>query len=726
MSGGDRVASIWAPYTWWKSSESQDPVDTESKARQDLLHAADDVLGKADSCKAAARVVEKKTLAYQSEYIIAKAKDLVKATDEVHHKAKSVKDDVSSLNFWLSQWSSGKIIMAENDAKRVPSKCSGWFTSIEPNDDEDKGKKSTWSSWLLWLIFQSKTLKEPETAQLEVQGKSKQEGIEKEIDVQVDKNILPDKNALSMEELLKHIQPISWYEGLWSSLEFLKNKALRPELEEIIACPHHQPSKADKVDMLPYVLPGFHACIGLMRGVFRPITDLLYQEIPDASPLTAHSPPVPIHTLGGTKVFHVNKTEKASQELNIFCYHGIGSRSPQYIFTTISARVEMINASKLYDIYYGPDEAAVYQDYQEAKSGWLLSLLRFPVRSTLFKPGLLYVDNFQKTCIGIETKDAYLLSLVKQIIDPWRVILLGAGMVMFLKAGQLSESNAVYYGTGVCFGIMTSLLLLSLICSRVVPRKPVAVGLLLGGWSLSVYIFRIFFDNFYHLVTQYRNWLLGYAIITGVLTFGFLYRFQPLSSLIGVFYSSQMQEFSFLVVVGLLIFYNFPTRWINYIRALWNSTFPVRPRLLTQQEYIDQGVRETKKGLDELRNYCKSPTSTPWKQVQRLSNPKRCPCLSVSPRFRCRSSRFAEFVEGGSDISDDELLDYNHSDVSLPSDTLASGGEDDELTDIDDDDDMAERLVADEREERSNHHAKFTGRHRPPLRTLSPPIFSPS
>jgi len=49
--------------------------------------------------------------------------------------------------------------------------------------------------------------------------------------------------------------------------------------------------------------------------------------------------------------------------------------------------------------------------------------------------------------------------------------------------------------------------------------------------------------------------------------------------------------------------------------------FPPKQVLLTEEEYILQGVKETAKGLDELKAYCSSPECDSWKLVKRLKNP---------------------------------------------------------------------------------------------------------
>lgn len=51
--------------------------------------------------------------------------------------------------------------------------------------------------------------------------------------------------------------------------------------------------------------------------------------------------------------------------------------------------------------------------------------------------------------------------------------------------------------------------------------------------------------------------------------------------------------------------------------------FPPKVRLLSNDEYYQQGVRETSKALAELREYCSSPKCNQWKTVLTLKNAKR-------------------------------------------------------------------------------------------------------
>nr|CAD7264878.1 unnamed protein product [Timema shepardi] len=51
--------------------------------------------------------------------------------------------------------------------------------------------------------------------------------------------------------------------------------------------------------------------------------------------------------------------------------------------------------------------------------------------------------------------------------------------------------------------------------------------------------------------------------------------------------------------------------------------FPPKVKLLTEEEYLQQGVEETKKALDELKGYCSSPDCNTWKTIRKIKHPDR-------------------------------------------------------------------------------------------------------
>lgn len=44
---------------------------------------------------------------------------------------------------------------------------------------------------------------------------------------------------------------------------------------------------------------------------------------------------------------------------------------------------------------------------------------------------------------------------------------------------------------------------------------------------------------------------------------------------------------------------------------------------MSNEEFYEQGVRETTKALDDLKRFCSSPESRPWKMMSKLKDPQR-------------------------------------------------------------------------------------------------------
>lgn len=53
------------------------------------------------------------------------------------------------------------------------------------------------------------------------------------------------------------------------------------------------------------------------------------------------------------------------------------------------------------------------------------------------------------------------------------------------------------------------------------------------------------------------------------------------------------------------------------------NAFPEKRKLLSENQYRQEGIRETAKALKELQNYCSSPECNTWKTVLKLKDPTK-------------------------------------------------------------------------------------------------------
>ncbi|XP_039287899.1 nuclear envelope integral membrane protein 1a-like [Nilaparvata lugens] len=190
-------------------------------------------------------------------------------------------------------------------------------------------------------------------------------------------------------------------------------------------------------------------------------------------------------------------------------------------------------------------------------------------------------------------------------------------------------------------------------------QRPLMYGFFLGGSAITFYAFQLMMDNVRTISMLYKEYVIGYFFTTSLISFIVCYRFGPVSdprsinlikwclqgaALVSIFMCSYFQEAVLGVDLLLLVTYNIPKSWFISIITLMKRFRPTPKRkLLSEDEYHEQGARETARALDELRGYCSSPDCDQWRVMTRLKNP----------------IRFAKFVQGSSHLDDDEVLAYD-------------------------------------------------------------------
>ncbi|KAF6120611.1 nuclear envelope integral membrane protein 1 [Phyllostomus discolor] len=226
------------------------------------------------------------------------------------------------------------------------------------------------------------------------------------------------------------------------------------------------------------------------------------------------------------------------------------------------------------------------------------------------------------------------------------------------KLKELEQSQIFYYSTGMSVGIVASLLIIIFVLSKFIPKKSPIYIILVGGWSFSLYLIQLVFKNLQEIWRCYWQYLLSYVVTVGFMSFAVCYKYGPLENersinlltwtlqLIGLcfmYLGIQIPHIALAIVIIALCTKNveYPLRWL-YItyRKMYKATEKIAPpRLLTEEEYRIQGEVETRKALEELREYCNSPDCSAWKTISRIQSPKR----------------FADFVEGSFHLTPNEV-----------------------------------------------------------------------
>ncbi|XP_008063427.1 nuclear envelope integral membrane protein 1 isoform X1 [Carlito syrichta] len=346
-----------------------------------------------------------------------------------------------------------------------------------------------------------------------------------------------------------------------------------------------------------------------------------------------------------SRVCHMTTSEQ-------FCYTNVLPPKWHDVWTRIQIRV---NSSKLVRVIQVENEAKLKELEQFSIWNFFSSFLKEKLNDTYVNVGLYST----KTCLKVEIiEDTKYSVIVIRRFDPRLFFIFLLGLMLFFCGDLLSRSQIFYYSTGMSVGIVASLLIIIFILSKFMPKKSPIYVILVGGWSFSLYLIQLVFKNLQEIWRCYWQYLLSYVLTVGFMSFAVCYKYGPLENersinlltwtlqLMGLcfMYSGiQIPHIALGVIVIALCTKNleYPIQWlyITYRKMCKATEKPVPPRLLTEEEYRIQGEVETRKALEELREFCNSPDCSAWKTVSRIQSPKR----------------FADFVEGSSHLTPNEV-----------------------------------------------------------------------
>ncbi|XP_069188727.1 nuclear envelope integral membrane protein 1-like [Procambarus clarkii] len=174
--------------------------------------------------------------------------------------------------------------------------------------------------------------------------------------------------------------------------------------------------------------------------------------------------------------------------------------------------------------------------------------------------------------------------------------------------------------------------------ARLVPKKSGAVTLMVGGWGLTIYLIQYLWQNFLSIVKENHSIAVGYIVVAGLISFAMVYRYGPLTdkrsinlvqwamqlaAVVAVFLSSQYREATLGIIIVMVSYHTVPDKWKSKFQTFWRRQFPPKVKWLTEEEYIQEADVETRKALQDLRSFCRSPNCDAWKTVSRLKSPQR-------------------------------------------------------------------------------------------------------
>jgi len=352
-------------------------------------------------------------------------------------------------------------------------------------------------------------------------------------------------------------------------------------------------------------------------------------------------------------------------------------------WTSTSFRFFLPNANVVseFETTVGPNVTYLKAEAQKAKS---IFQIPFGQKLSLLSKTHIRTSPFSQTCIEFKpVAPDTVATLEVRRIDFYLFLATLLGFSLFLLSHRLSHSPLVFYIFGVVCGVSLSLLVLVYL----VHRKAGVGGLhwLVAGYSVSLsLIVYLWHSAMAH--AQLHTWLAGYVATSGILTFCLLYRLGTphprtldlvqwglrAGGLAVIFFSSYQQESSLCLVLVLLGWLSVPA-WLKAKAntAVRRKLFSKQIKLLSEEEYDRQSLEETRKALEELRRYCASSASKPWRTVSSLRDPRR----------------FADFMSGSPHVTEGEVLEYStwDSDTSSLEETRNRDEAEADLTDDDSD-----------------------------------------
>nr|XP_034957968.1 nuclear envelope integral membrane protein 1 isoform X2 [Zootoca vivipara] len=346
---------------------------------------------------------------------------------------------------------------------------------------------------------------------------------------------------------------------------------------------------------------------------------------------------------------HRMRKENSSKQ---FCYTNKVTPKWHDIWTRIQIRVK---SSKMIRVIQVENEEKLKELEGFNVWNYIGSFFKEKLNDTYVTVGLYS----NKTCLKVDVLEegSNYTIIVARTFDPKLFVVTFLGLLLFFCADLMSRSPFFFYSAGISIGMLSSLLIVIYVMSRMVPKKSPIYLMLVGGWSFSVYLIQLVFRNLQEICKLYWEYLLGYLLIVGCISFAVCYKYGPLENersinlltwglqvlgLLFLYAGIQIRQIAIALIVIAFCTKNleYPVMWAYaiYRKVSTVPEKPSPPRLLTEEEYRIQGEVETRRALEELREYCSSPEFPAWKAVSRIQSPKR----------------FADFVEGASHVVPNE------------------------------------------------------------------------
>ncbi|XP_038278328.1 nuclear envelope integral membrane protein 2 isoform X1 [Dermochelys coriacea] len=348
-------------------------------------------------------------------------------------------------------------------------------------------------------------------------------------------------------------------------------------------------------------------------------------------------------------------------DADCYCYMQNGTMHLKYIWSALQVK---INSTEIFK--FVPISAESNCRNSETVFAFFKCVVQIIWQSEASKETVININQYgENMCFTVQPykKVPYTVSIQRNMVDRKLVLLFIAGVFLFHFANSLSRSAMFYYSAGVALGVLATLVFLLLTLKRFIPKHSTFGILMIGCWMSSLYFIFCLKGEMKWLWSEYRNYLLGYLLTVGFISFVVCYKHGPLTNersitlltwtlqliaFVLIYFGVTIPQVAYAVIAIILCSRGlcYPLGMVCFVsRKIKNFLKSKKQafRLLTEEEYREQQETETVKALEELRSFCRSPDFSSWLAVSKLQSPKK----------------FANFILGSPDVSPAEVNAYD-------------------------------------------------------------------
>ncbi|KAM9122950.1 nuclear envelope integral membrane protein 2 isoform 3-T4 [Pangshura tecta] len=329
-------------------------------------------------------------------------------------------------------------------------------------------------------------------------------------------------------------------------------------------------------------------------------------------------------------------------DADCYCYIQNGTMNLKYIWSALQVK---INSTEMFK--FEPISAESNCHNSETIFAFFKCVVQIIWQSEAAKEMVININQYgENVCFTVQPykKVPYTVSVQRNMVDRKLILLFVAGVFLFHFANALSRSAMFYYSAGVALGVLATLVFLLLTLKRFIPKHSTFGILMSGCWMSSLYFIYCLQGEMKWLWSEYRNYLLGYFLTVGFISFVVCYKHGPLTNersitlltwtlqliaFVLIYFGVTIPQVAYAVIAIILCSKGlcYPLGMVSFVGRKIKNFFKSEKlvfQLLTEEEYREQGETETAKALEELRSFCRSPDFSSWLAVSKLQSPKKC------------------------------------------------------------------------------------------------------